>query len=172
MDESDALCIGVVTIATDRSLESDAAGEAIRETMEGDGHEVATREHVVAEHDRVQSIVLRMIERDDVEVVLTAGATSIEPDDVTIEAVEPLLDKTLPTFSELFTTLAAREIGTEIVAMRTFAGVAEGTVICCLPGNAETTRLAAESILRPEANRLVDLAQPAESDDGSEDDDE
>ncbi|QLK24870.1 molybdenum cofactor biosynthesis protein [Natrinema zhouii] len=164
------LCIGVVTIASDRSLEADAAGEAINESLEDDGNEVVVREHVGSDYDRVQSIVSRLIDRDDVEVVLTAGATGVEPDDITIEAVDPLLEKELTAFSELFTALAYEQAGTKAVIARTLAGIAEGTPVFCLPGDPDAVRLALEEIILPEAAGIVELAREPEPDSEDEDD--
>ncbi|MWV40884.1 molybdenum cofactor synthesis domain-containing protein [Natrialba sp. INN-245] len=173
--ESDPpLGVGVVTVASNRTLESDAAGEAIGSALEEAGHEVATREHVGPDHDRVQSIVLRVIERDDVDLVVTAGATSVEPDDVAIEAIEPLLDRELPAFGDLFTMLAYESVGTRVVAARTLAGVAESTPVFSLPGNAEAARIGVEEILLHEARHLVELARGngGADDDGTDDDDQ
>ena len=166
-----ALEASVVTIASDRSLDSDPAGAAIEAALEEAGYDLSTREHVGPDHDRVQSIVLRMIERDDVDLVITAGATSVEPDDVVIEAVEPLLDKELTAFGDLFTSLAYEAVGTRAVAARTLAGVAEGKPVFCLPGNADAARLATEEIIFPEAGHLVDLARADDPDDPDEGDD-
>ncbi|APW96435.1 molybdenum cofactor biosynthesis protein [Halobiforma lacisalsi AJ5] len=164
----------VVTIASSRSLDSDEAGEAIVTALEEAGHELATREHVSPDHDRVQSIVLRLIERDDVDVVITAGATSVEPDDVVIEAVEPLLDKELTAFQDLFTSMAYEEVGTRVLASRTLAGVSEGKPVFCLPGHADAARLGTESIILPEARNLVAVAAPVpeEGEEEEEDDEE
>ncbi|NGM69869.1 molybdenum cofactor biosynthesis protein [Natronolimnobius sp. AArcel1] len=156
---TEPLGVGIITVATDRSLASDAAGTAIETALEQSGYELTTREHVAAEHDRVQSIVLRLIERGDVDLVITAGSTSIEPDDVVIEAVEPLFDKELTAFRELFTMYAAERIGSRVVAMRTRAGVADGKPVFCLPGNADATTLATEEVILPEARHLIELAQ-------------
>ncbi|ELY79926.1 MogA/MoaB family molybdenum cofactor biosynthesis protein [Natrinema gari] len=166
------LCTGVVTVSARRSLATDGAGEAITTALEDDGNEVTVREHVGADHDKVQSIVSRLIDRNDVDIVITAGATSVEPTDVTLDAVEPLLEKELPTFSELFTFLAYDRVGTKTVAVRTLAGVADGTPVFCLPGNADAVRLALEEIILSEASVLVELAreEPAEDDDSTDGD--
>ncbi|RQH00305.1 MogA/MoaB family molybdenum cofactor biosynthesis protein [Natrarchaeobius oligotrophus] len=156
---SSPLGAGVVTIASTRTLESDAAGEAIGTAIERAGHDLATREHVGPDHDRVQAIVLRIIERKDVDVVVTAGAAGVEPSDVAIEAIEPLLEKELSSFRELFTTLAYQEVGTRVVAARTLAGVAQGTLVFCLPGNVDAARLGIEEIIVPEAAHLVELVR-------------
>ncbi|AEH38246.1 MogA/MoaB family molybdenum cofactor biosynthesis protein [Halopiger xanaduensis] len=168
-DEESPLGASIVTIAANRSLDDDPAGTAVEEALEGADFDLATREHIAPSHDRVQSTILRMIERDDVDLVVTAGGTSVEPDDVVIEAVETLLDKELTAFSEVFTSLAYEEVGTRVIAARTLAGVAEGKPVFCLPGNAEAARLATEEIILPEAGYLVDLARV--EDDETEDDD-
>lgn len=163
-----SLCVGVVTIAMERSLDTDAAGESIVAILEENGCEVVIREHVGANHDKVQSIVSRMIDRDDVDIVITGGATGVEPDDVTLEAVAPLLDKELTAFSELFTTLAYDRIGPRAVAARTLAGVAEDVPVFCLPGNGDAVRLAIEEIVLPEAVHLVELAREDLGEDAGE----
>ncbi|QSW97947.1 MogA/MoaB family molybdenum cofactor biosynthesis protein [Haloterrigena alkaliphila] len=150
---------GVVTIATDRSLESDPAGKAIVTLLKKADHEVVTREHIGSDHDRIQSIVSRMLDRDDVDLVLTGGSTGVEPSDVTIEAVEPLLDKRLTSFSELFTTMAYEAVGTNAIAARTIAGVTDGTPVFCLSGNGDAARLGLEEIILPEIHNLVSLAR-------------
>ncbi|MDQ2049954.1 molybdopterin-binding protein [Natronolimnohabitans sp. A-GB9] len=164
-EEERSLGIGVVTIATSRSLATDAAGEAVVTALKAAGHEIATREHIGNDHDRVQSIVSRTIDRDDVDLVVTAGATSIEPSDVAIEAVEPLLDKKLSAFGELFTKLAYDAVGTRAVASRTAAGVTDGVPVFSLPGNEDAARLALEEIILPEADHLVALARETPDED-------
>ncbi|MFD1565754.1 molybdenum cofactor biosynthesis protein B [Haloarchaeobius amylolyticus] len=172
MDETDAgdansgtgtLCTGVVTIASSRELATDEAGEVIGTVLDENGNEITVREHVGADYDRVQSIVSRLVERDDVDVVVTAGSTGVEPSDVTIEAVEPILEKELTTFSELFAVVAYERIGTAVVATRTLAGIAERTPVFCLPGDPDAVRLALEEIIVSEAAQLVDRARRDES---------
>ncbi|WP_408959648.1 molybdenum cofactor biosynthesis protein B [Natrinema sp. 74] len=152
---------GVVTISSDRSLEDDPAGEAVTAALEEAGHEIAVREHVRADHDRVQSIVSRQIDRDDVDIVITAGATGIEPGDVTVKAVKPLLEKELTSFGDLFTALAYERLGTRVVTARSLAGVAKGrgTPVFCLPGVADVARIGLEEIVLSEAVAIVDLAR-------------
>lgn len=153
------LCAGVVTVATDRTLESDAAGGAIVTALKKGGHEVATREHVGADLDRVQGTVSRLIDRDDVDLVVTAGATSVEPDDIAIEAIRPLLGKELPAFADVFTSLSFDNVGTRVIGARPLAGVADGIPVFCLPGNEDAARLGAEEIILPEVTHLVSLAR-------------
>ncbi|QLG50919.1 MogA/MoaB family molybdenum cofactor biosynthesis protein [Natrinema halophilum] len=150
------LCTGVVTISSDRGLEDDPAGSAIADALETAGSEITVREHVNSDYDQIQSIVSRLIDRDDVDVVITAGGTGVEPTDDTIEAVEPLLEKELTAFGDLITTLSYEQIGTRVVTVRTLSGVAEGTAIFCLPGIVETVELALNEIILVEGTTIVE----------------
>ncbi|MFH5799818.1 molybdenum cofactor biosynthesis protein B [Haladaptatus sp. CMAA 1911] len=153
------LGFAVVTVSSSRSVDDDPAGDAITGLVEEAGHEVVTRELVADDHDRVQKTVNNIVGRDDVNVIVTTGGTGVTPDDVTIEAVCPLLDKELPGFGELFRRLSYDDIGTKIVGTRATAGVADGTAVCCLPGSENAVRLGVSEIVLEEAGHLVGLAR-------------
>jgi len=152
------LGVAVLTVSSSRSLDDDPAGDAIVELLEDEGHEVATRELVPDSYDRVQATVDNMVSRDDVDVTVTTGGTGVTPDDVTVEAVEPLFERELPGFGELFRRLSYEDIGTKVVATRATAGLADGTVVFCLPGSEAAVRLGAGEIIVEEAGHLAGLA--------------
>jgi len=156
------LGVAVLTVSSTRSLDDDPAGDAIESVLEGTGHEVTIRELVTDEYDGVQDAVDRFVERDDTDCVVTTGGTGVTPDDVTAEAVEPLFDKRLPGFGELFRTLSYEEIGTKVVGTRAVAGVADGVPVFCLPGSENAARLGAGDIIIEEAPHLVGLARTGE----------
>jgi molybdenum cofactor biosynthesis protein B len=153
------LGFAVVTVSSSRSVDDDPAGDAITELVGEEGHDVVTRELVADDHDRVQKTVNNIVGRDDVSVIVTTGGTGVTPDDVTIEAVCPLLEKELPGFGELFRRRSYDDIGTKIVGTRATAGVVDGTVVCCLPGSENAVRLGVSEIVLEEAGHLVGLAQ-------------
>lgn len=148
----------VVTVSSSRSLDDDPAGDAIVDAFEAEGHEVVTRELVRDDYDGVQGAVNNLVNRDDVDVVVTTGGTGVTPDDVTVEAVAPLLEKDLPGFGELFRRLSYEEIGTKVVATRASAGVADGVPVFCLPGSESAARLGSQEVIVPEAGHLAGLA--------------
>ncbi|WP_458185014.1 MogA/MoaB family molybdenum cofactor biosynthesis protein [Haladaptatus sp. NG-WS-4] len=154
----DELGFGVVTVSSSRSLDDDSAGDAIAELIEDDGHDLVTRELVGDDYDSVQKTVDNLVGRKDVDVVVTTGGTGVTPDDVTIEAVRPLLEKELPGFGELFRSLSYDEIGTRVVGTRATAGVVDGVVVCCLPGSENAVRLGTDDVLLPEVGHLVGLS--------------
>ncbi|MFB6301320.1 MAG: molybdenum cofactor biosynthesis protein B, partial [Haloferacaceae archaeon] len=161
-----SLGAAVVTVSSTRTLDNDPAGDAIAAALEGAGHEVVVRELVRDDFDGIQGRTDTLVGREDVDVVVTTGGTGVTPDDVTVEAVEPLFDKRLPGFGELFRRLSYDEVGTRVVGTRAVAGVANGVPTFCLPGSENAARLGAEELIVPEAPHLAGLAQHDE--DGSE----
>ena len=150
---------GVVTVSTSRTLDSDPSGDAIQEAVEREGHEVVIRELVGDRLDAVQSIVNRLVGRKDVDIVISTGGTGVSPDDVTIEAIEPLLDKDLPGFGELFRRRSEGDIGTKIIATRATAGISDGVPVFALPGSVAAVELGVEDVILPQAGHLAGLAQ-------------
>jgi molybdenum cofactor biosynthesis protein B len=58
-----------------------------------------------------------------------------------------LFDKTVDGFGELFRALSLEEIGTSTLQSRCVAGLANGTLVVCLPGSTNACRLAWDRIL-------------------------
>jgi len=137
----DALGVAVVTVSSSRTLENDPAGDAVAGAFEADGHRIHARELVHDDYDAVQRAVDDAVDNAAVDCVLTVGGTGVTPDDVTVDAVGPLLDKELPGFGELFRRRSHEAIGVRAVASRATAGVADGDVVVCLPGSENAARL-------------------------------
>ena len=157
--DAEELGVAVVTVSTSRSLDDDPSGDAIEELVEGDGHEVVAHDLVADDLDGIQRAMLALTGREDVDIVITTGGTGVTPDDVTVEAVEPLFDKELPGFGELFRILSYEEVGTRALGSRATAGVSEGVPVFCLPGSENAVRTAIEELVLAEAPHLVGLAR-------------
>lgn len=153
------LGFAVLTVSSSRGLDADTAGDAIIDLIKAAGHAVAVRELVNDDFDTVQDTIDRFANRGDTDCVVTTGGTGVTPDDVTVEATEPLFDKHLPGFGELFRSLSREEIGTRVVTTRTTAGVVDGVPVFCLPGSENAVRLGTEAIILEEAPHLAGLAR-------------
>src|SRR5690554_3046527 len=68
--------------------------------------------------------------------------------DSTPEAVGALLDKEIVGFGEEFRRLCAAEIASSTIQSRAFGGMANNTVIFCLPGSTGACRTGWEGILK------------------------
>ena len=83
------------------------------------------------------------------------GGTGVAPRDVTPEAIEPLLDRVIPGFGELFRMLSYEEIGSAALLSRALAGIARGKVVFVLPGSRGAVQLALEKLILPELGHLA-----------------
>ncbi|SEH65223.1 molybdenum cofactor biosynthesis protein B [Halopenitus malekzadehii] len=155
----DHLGVAVVTVSSSRSMDEDATGDRLVSTLEEAGHDVSVRELIPDDFDRVQGTVDRLVERGDVDAVITSGGTGATPDDVTPEAVRPLFEKALPGFGETFRRLSFAEIGTKTIGSRATAGIADGIPVFCLPGSTGAVVLGLEDVILPEVGHLAGLAR-------------
>ena len=78
---------------------------------------------------------MNILESKDLDAVIFCGGTGIATRDVTIEAISPFLDKTLPGFGEIFRSISYQKLGSVAVMSRALAGVARGKAIFCIPGS-------------------------------------
>lgn len=158
-DGSDHEGVGfaVVTVGSGVTIDDDAGGDAAVEELTGAG-EVVTREVIGDRFDGVQQTVGALVDRSDIDVVVTIGGTGVGPDDVTVEAVEPLLDKTLPGVGESVRRGISDERGTAAIRTRATGGVIDGVPLFCLPGEPQLAGIATREVVVPEADPLASLA--------------
>lgn len=143
-----ALKTAVLTVSDTRTLDTDTSGAFLEEALLAAGHEVMDRQIVIDDIYQLRAIVSRWIADADVEVILTTGGTGFSGRDSTPEALSPLFDKTIDGFGEVFRALSLTEIGSSTVQSRALAGLANGTVIFCMPGSTGACRTAWEGVLK------------------------
>ena len=151
--------VAVVTVSTSRTLDSDPSGEAIRDALEVKGHRVVTREVIGDDFDQIQAATNQLVDRRDVDVLITTGGTGVTPDDVTVEAIGPLFDKHLPGFGEEFRRQSMAEVGTKAIATRATAGIVDGVPVFVLPGSVDAVTLGVEELILPVVSHLAGLAR-------------
>ena len=145
---STALNVAVLTVSDTRTQETDTSGAFLEEVLVAAGHIVADRQIVIDDVYQLRAIVSQWIADPKVEVVLTTGGTGFSGRDSTPEALSPLFDKTIDGFGEVFRALSLEEIGSSTVQSRALAGMANGTVIFCMPGSTGACRTAWEGVLK------------------------
>ncbi|MGH7404717.1 MAG: MogA/MoaB family molybdenum cofactor biosynthesis protein, partial [Candidatus Methylomirabilales bacterium] len=102
----------------------------------------------------IQQEVMDLVE-GKVGCIVTTGGTGLGRRDLTIEAVTPLLDKSLGGFGELFRHLSFQEVGAAAFMSRATAGISRQTLIFCLPGSIKAVQLALERLILPELKHLI-----------------
>jgi len=146
----------ILTVSDTRTLETDTGGSLAMELLRGAGHEVAWRRLVRDEPAEIRAAVAGALDDPGVRAVFVTGGTGVAPRDVTPESVEPLLERILPGFGELFRALSFEEIGSAALLSRALAGIARGgRVVFVVPGSRGAVRLALERLVLPELGHLA-----------------
>ena len=145
----------VVTVSDTRTLETDSGGQRVAELLADAGHPVLEREIVKDDPAAIAEACRRAIEREGARAVILTGGSGVAPRDVTPDAVEPLLDRVVPGFGELFRMLSFEEIGSAALLSRALCGIAQGVVVFVLPGSRGAVTLALTRLVLPELSHLA-----------------
>ncbi|ARU26107.1 molybdenum cofactor biosynthesis protein B [Cellvibrio sp. PSBB006] len=146
------LGIAVLTVSDTRNFENDTSGAYLIDALKTGGHLLVERALVKDDIYQIRAQVSQWIVNEKVQVILITGGTGFTERDSTPEAVVPLLDKRIEGFGELFRQLSWEEIGTSTIQSRAIAGLANRTLICCLPGSTGACRTGWEKILEKQLN--------------------
>lgn len=145
----------ILTVSDTRTPETDSGGDRVAELLAGAGHPVVLREIVPDEATRIAAATLAALERAEVQAVILTGGTGVAPRDVTPETVEPLLDRLVPGFGELFRMLSYDDIGSAALLSRALAGLVAGKCVFVLPGSRGAVTLGMERLILPEIGHLA-----------------
>ncbi len=142
------LKIAILTVSDTRTLENDTSGQYLADQLVEAGHHLIDRDIIVDDKYSIRAIVSAWIADEETQVVLITGGTGFAERDVTPEAMEPLFDKKIDGFGEIFRQVSYQEIGSSTLQSRCVAGMANRTLIFCLPGSTGACGTAWESILK------------------------
>lgn len=144
------LRIAVITISDSRTPETDTSGDYLAESLQAEGHHLAHRAIVRDDRYALRAAFSALIADDGVDVVLGTGSTGLTGRDIAPEALEPLFDKAIDGFGELFRAASLEDIGAATIQSRAFAGIANATIVFCMPGSPGACRTAWERVIRPQ----------------------
>ena len=143
-----ALDVAVLTVSDTRGEEDDTSGKYLAESLQEAGHKLAEKAIVIDDIYQIRAVVSRWIAAENVDAVLVTGGTGFSGRDSTPEAVGPLFDKHIDGFGEVFRYLSLEEIGSSTVQSRAIGGLANDTVVFCVPGSTGACRTAWEGLIR------------------------
>ena len=150
-----AVNCAVITVSDTRSPETDRSGKLIGQLLLDAGHQVGFYTILKDEPAQIGTQLKALGERSDLEALIFNGGTGIAPRDTTYDALESLLEKTLPGFGEVFRFLSYQEIGSRAIASRAVAGVYQKKLIFSIPGSTAAVKLAVQQLILPELIHLV-----------------
>ncbi|PID49343.1 MAG: molybdenum cofactor biosynthesis protein B [Proteobacteria bacterium] len=150
------LSIAVLTISDTRTEADDTSGKVLVERLTQAGHQCFEKAIVADDKYAIRATVSRWIADERVHAIVTTGGTGITGRDGTPEAINPLLDKTIEGFGEIFRMLSYEEIGTSTLQSRAISGVANSTYLFCLPGSSGACRLGWDKLIEKQLDARTD----------------
>lgn len=142
------LNIAVLTVSDSRTDADDKSGNLLVKKLQEAGHMLAEKVIVPDNRYKIREVVSRWIADDNVHAVITTGGTGLTGRDITPEAIQPLFDKTIEGFGEVFRSISYALIKTSTIQSRAIAGLANGTPIFCLPGSTGACKDGWENIIK------------------------
>jgi molybdenum cofactor biosynthesis protein B len=147
----------IVTVSDTRRGRDDRSGALAHELLERAGHEVVRRAWVHDDVPAIRRVARALLKLPGVDLLLVTGGTGVAKRDVTPEALEPLLQRPLPGFGEMFRARSAAQVGAAAWLSRAAAGIAHGRLLVMLPGSTAAVELALRDVLLPELVHAVRL---------------
>ena len=142
--------IAVLTVSDTRTLADDKSGQTLADRIAEAGHILAARDIVTDDREAIRAKVEAWSRDDGIDVVITTGGTGFTGRDVTPEALEPIFEKRMDGFSEVFHRISYDKIGTSTIQSRATGGVVNATFVFVLPGSPGACRDAWDHILKPQ----------------------
>ena len=142
------LNIAVLTVSDTRTEENDTSGKALVERLIESGHNLADKAIVIDDVYQLRAIMSKWIADNNIDAVISTGGTGFTARDNTPEAILPLFDKQVEGFGEVFRAISYDEIGTSTMQSRAFAGMANQTVIFCVPGSTNACKTAWDKAIK------------------------
>ncbi|TKB47394.1 molybdenum cofactor biosynthesis protein B [Thalassotalea mangrovi] len=142
------LNIAVLTVSDTRNMQTDTSGQVLVERLTQAGHNLAARDICKDDIYQLRSQVSQWIANDNIHAILLTGGTGFSGRDNTPQAIAPLFDKEIEGFGELFRAISYEEIGTSTVQSRAIGGMANHTVIFCLPGSTNACKTGWDKIIK------------------------
>ena len=149
------VAIAVLTLSDTRTLADDSSGNFLVQAIAGAGHRLVERALLPDNRYQIRAKISAWISDPAVDVIVCTGGTGFTGRDSTVEAIQPLLDKEMPGFGEVFRALSFAEIGSSALQSRAFAGVANATFIFALPGSSGACRLAWDQLISVQLDARV-----------------
>jgi molybdenum cofactor biosynthesis protein B len=154
-DAPNRVTVGIITISTTRTLQTDQSGQWMKKRAKKEGHDVLLHQVVTDDATAIVSAIQKAIKERLPQVLVLSGGTGISSKDVTIEAVKPLFEKELTGFGPVFAQLSFEEIDSAAILSRATAGVVGQTILFCIPGSLKACKLACKALIFPELGHLV-----------------
>jgi molybdenum cofactor synthesis domain-containing protein len=129
-----------------RGQRQDTSGPQLHKQLT-ENNIVVTAHAIVPDNiEAIQGAIIRWVDNDNIDLIISTGGTGVSPSDLTPEATLPILDKEIPGISEAM-RMASFAKTTNAVLSRGVAGIRNQSLVINLPGSEKAARENLEAIL-------------------------
>jgi molybdenum cofactor synthesis domain-containing protein len=141
---------GIITVSDkgSRGEREDISGPVIREILSRAGNNIARYEIIPDEKEIIAETLADWADGGELDVVLTTGGTGLAVRDVTPEATQSVIDKSVPGFGEAMRMKSLEKTPMAMLS-RASAGIRKKCLIINLPGSPKAV------------NECLDVIMPA-----------
>lgn len=126
----------------------DVSSLKIVECVEEFGYKVVTKGIIPDDEELIERTLIEMVDRTDIDLLLTTGGTGFSPRDVTPEATMKVIERPTPGITEAMRAYSLK-ITNRAMLSRAVAGIRKSTLIINLPGSPKAVKEILDYILEP-----------------------
>jgi molybdopterin adenylyltransferase len=140
--------VGILTISDkgSRGERQDKSGETIREILPSIDARIVNYEIVPDEKELIVKKLIKWVDEDNLDVLITTGGTGLTPRDVTPEATLAVVDRIVPGIAEAMRTESLKKTPMAMLS-RAVVGTRGKCLIINLPGSPKAVRECLEVVL-------------------------
>ncbi|MBI5016324.1 MAG: MogA/MoaB family molybdenum cofactor biosynthesis protein [Deltaproteobacteria bacterium] len=140
--------VGILTLSDkgSRGEREDLSGRAIRELLDPESFAVEAYAVIPDERDEIVEALVDWVDRKGLDLVLTTGGTGLSPRDVTPEATEAVITRSVPGMAEAMRSASLQKTPHAMIS-RAVVGVRGRCLIANLPGSPRGVRENLEVLL-------------------------
>jgi molybdenum cofactor biosynthesis protein B len=145
--------IALLTISDTVHPEKDETSKALAKRIAQFKHSVTIRSVSRAVTQEVTSCLDAWIDRPDIDVIISIGATGLTRGDVAIEAHLSLYEREIEGFTHLFYQNMFKKVGAAAMSMCACGGICGSTLLFALPGCLQTCLFIWDSLLSKQLDK-------------------
>ncbi len=107
------------------------------------------------EVNQIKNILNKLLDNMSIHAIIFSGGTGLTIKDVTYETIQPLIEKEITGFGELFRFLSYQDIGASAMLSRASGGRIKNKAVFILPGSPKAVELAFRKLLIPELRHII-----------------